>query len=171
MTVRDPQTGVTKQLTVIGVLKDTASFAMAGILTSQDALSAFGDRVQPAISYLEVAPGVNPTAAAKQLESAFLDHGVQADSIEKLLGDVMDQSRTFQRLVLGFLGLGLVVGVAALGVISAVRSSSVGNTSACSERSGSDGEWCRRASSSRHHFSRSRRLRWAAPSGSPSPST
>ena len=119
VTVRDPQTGVTKHLTVIGVLKDTASFAMAGILTSQDALSAFGDRVQPAINYLEVAPGVNPTAAAKQLESVFLDHGVQADSIDKLLGDVMDQSRTFQRLVLGFLGLGLVVGVAALGVISA----------------------------------------------------
>ena len=75
--------------------------------------------MRPAINYLEVAPGVDPTAAAKQLESVFLDHGVQADSIDKLLGDVMDQSRTFQRLVLGFLGLGLVVGVAALGVISA----------------------------------------------------
>ena len=119
VTVRDPQTGITKHVTVIGVLKDTASYAMGGILTSQETLAAFGDRVQPAIYYFKVAPGVNATAAAHKLESAFLDHGVQSDSIDKLLGDVMDQSRTFQQIVLGFLGLGLVVGVAALGVISA----------------------------------------------------
>ena len=119
VTVRDPQTGIARHVTVIGVLKDTASYAMGGILTSQDALAAFGDRVQPAIYYFKVAPGVSPTAAAHKLESAFLDHGVEADSIDKLLGDVMNQSRTFQQIVLGFLGLGLVVGVAALGVISA----------------------------------------------------
>jgi putative ABC transport system permease protein len=119
VTVRDPQTGTTRRVTVIGVLKDTASFAMGGILTSQDALAAFGERVQPAIYYFKLAPGVDPTAAAHQLESAFLDHGIEADSMVKLLGDVMNQSRTFQQIVLGFLGLGLVVGVAALGVISA----------------------------------------------------
>jgi putative ABC transport system permease protein len=39
--------------------------------------------------------------------------------VRAVLDDLMDQSRVFERIILGFLGLGLVVGVAALGVISA----------------------------------------------------
>ena len=119
VTVRDPQTGVARELTVVGVLKDTASYAMGGILTSQRALAAFGDRAQPAIYYFRLAPGVDAKTAARKLEAAFLDHGLEADSVRAVLDDLMDQSRVFEQIILGFLGLGLVVGVAALGVISA----------------------------------------------------
>jgi putative ABC transport system permease protein len=119
VTVRDPQTGTTRHLTVIGVLKDTASYSMGGILTSQAALARFGDRVRPSIYYFEVAPGVDATQAARRLESAFLDHGLEAKSVDTLLADVIGVSKTYQNIILGFLGLGLVVGVAALGVISA----------------------------------------------------
>jgi putative ABC transport system permease protein len=119
VTVRDPQTGISRHLTVIGVLKDTASYAMGGILTSQAALTSFGDRVQPSIYYFTVASGIDATQAAHRLESAFLDHGLEANSIRKLLADIMDVSNAYQTIILGFLGLGLVVGVAALGVISA----------------------------------------------------
>jgi putative ABC transport system permease protein len=119
VTVRDPQTGTARHLKVIGVLKDTASYAMGGILTSQATLAPFGDRAQPSIYSLKLAPGVDAGRTARRLESAFLDHGLQADSVEKLLADVVDVSHAYQRIILGFLGLGLVVGVAALGVISA----------------------------------------------------
>ena len=48
--VRDPQTGRHVQLTVIGVLSDTAPLEMAGISTSQHTLAGtFGDRVQPTV--------------------------------------------------------------------------------------------------------------------------
>jgi putative ABC transport system permease protein len=44
---------------------------------------------------------------------------MQAEAISKVLADAVSASKTFQWLLLGFLGLGLVVGVAALGVVSA----------------------------------------------------
>jgi len=117
--VRDPKTGARSRFTVIGVLKDTAPLAMAGISTSQRSLDAFGDRALPTALYFRLAPGADPVAAAKDLESAFLASGMQAESIRAVLDDVVSGSRTAQRIVLGFLGLGLVIGVAALGVVSA----------------------------------------------------
>ncbi len=44
---------------------------------------------------------------------------MQADVAPKLLDDAVSASLTFNWLILGFMGLGLIVGVAALGVISA----------------------------------------------------
>jgi putative ABC transport system permease protein len=44
---------------------------------------------------------------------------MQADSFQQLLDDAVGASLTFDRLIEGFMGLGLLVGVAALGVISA----------------------------------------------------
>ena len=44
---------------------------------------------------------------------------MQAESIQQVVDDTMAANRTFNRLIQGFMGLGLVVGVAALGVISA----------------------------------------------------
>ena len=118
--VRDPQTGRTVRLKVIGVLSDQAPLAMAGITTSQNTLrTAFGDRVRPTVFYFDLAPGVDPRAEARKLESAFLASGLQADSLDQLLEDAVASSWTFNRLIEGFMGLGLIVGVAALGVISA----------------------------------------------------
>jgi putative ABC transport system permease protein len=120
VTVRDAQTGKALTLTVIGVLSDTAPELMAGIWTSQSTLApTFGDRVLPTTQLFALRPGVDAQAEAKQLESAFLAHGMQADSLQKLLDDVIGGNLTFNRLIMGFMGLGLIVGVAALGVISA----------------------------------------------------
>jgi putative ABC transport system permease protein len=118
--VRDPQTGKTLRLTVIGVLSDQVPLAMAGITTSQDTLrGAFGERARPTVFYFDLAPGVDAREEARRLESAFLANGVEADALEELLEDAVAASWTFNRLIQGFMGLGLVVGVAALGVISA----------------------------------------------------
>jgi putative ABC transport system permease protein len=118
--VRDPQTQKTIRVTVIGVLKDSAPYAMAGISTSQTSLeTAFGDRVRPTVHYFALADGVDPTATAEKLESTFLTNGVEAEAITKVLDEAVGGSRTFNRLIQGFMGLGLVVGVAALGVITA----------------------------------------------------
>jgi putative ABC transport system permease protein len=58
-------------------------------------------------------------ATAKALESAFLAYGMQADSFQQPVDDAVGASLTFDRLIEGFMGLGLLVGVAALGVMSA----------------------------------------------------
>jgi putative ABC transport system permease protein len=118
--VADPQTGRHVRLTVIGVLSDTAPLQMAGILTSQPTLSAtFGDRVQPTVYMFALRPGVDAVTTATHLESAFLAHGMQADAQSSLLSDAVGGSLTFDRLIMAFMGLGLIVGVTALGVITA----------------------------------------------------
>jgi putative ABC transport system permease protein len=118
--VYDKQTGLSARLTVIGILKDTAPMEMVGISTSQETLSsAFPGRTTPTIHYFATAPGVDPEDAAADLESAFLANGLEAQSIQDVVDDMVAANMTFNKLIQGFMGLGLVVGVAALGVISA----------------------------------------------------
>jgi putative ABC transport system permease protein len=118
--LRDPQTGRHVRLQVIGVLSDSTPWTMTGIWTSQRTLSGtFGSRVLPTTHLFALKPGVDPKAIATMLESVFLPNGMQADSLKKVLADTVAASLTFDRLIMGFMGLGLIVGVAALGVISA----------------------------------------------------
>jgi putative ABC transport system permease protein len=118
--IEDTQTGRRTKVTVIGVLKETAPFEMLGLSTSQRTLAAaFPRRVDPSIYYFKTAPGVDPDAAAAELESAYLASGLEAESIREVVHDTQAASLTLNRLILAFMGLGLVVGVAALGVISA----------------------------------------------------
>ena len=118
--VVDTQTDRSTRLIVIGVLSDSAPSEMAGISTSQETLlSAFPGRARPTIHYLDLAPGVDPDQAASRLESTFLSNGLEAESIRQVVEDYTAGNRTFNRLIQGFMALGLVVGVAALGVISA----------------------------------------------------
>ena len=56
--------------------------------------------------------------AARDIESTLLELGVQADSIDKLIDNQASTSRSFQFLFEGFMALGLIVGIAALGVIA-----------------------------------------------------
>jgi putative ABC transport system permease protein len=120
ITMRDPQTGRSARLEIIGILKDAAPLEMQGISSSQATYQqAFPGRFQPTIHYFELAPGVDPAETATRLESAFLANGMQAESIEQVVKDAVAANETFNRLIQGFMGLGLIVGVAALGVISA----------------------------------------------------
>ncbi len=118
--VRDPAGGTALRLTVIGVLADTAPAEMAGLWTSQTTLARrFGDRAVPTLHLLALRPGVDATATAKRLESALLANGAQAQALRDVLHDAVAATRTFNRLLQGFMALGLVVGVAALGVVTA----------------------------------------------------
>jgi putative ABC transport system permease protein len=118
--VRDAQSGGIVTLTVIGVLSDSSPAFMTGIWTSQHTLNpVFRDRVLPTTHLFALRPGADAKATAAAIESSFLANGMEADSLEKLLDDAVGASLTFDRLLMGFMGLGLVVGVAALGVITA----------------------------------------------------
>lgn len=117
--IRDPGSGTDMTVTVIGVLEDSTPIEMAGITTSQQTLAPLGDRAQPTTYWIELAPGVDADATARQMESALFANGVEARSLADLLEETVSASWTINRLIQGFLGLGLVVGVVALGVVSA----------------------------------------------------
>ncbi len=117
--IHDPETGEDLHLTVIGVLDDTAPLDMAGITTSQRTLTVFGDRAAPSTYWFRLAPGTDAGAVAARLESAFLDNGLEAQTLQDSLDEAVTASWTINRLIQGFIGLGLIVGVVALGVVSA----------------------------------------------------
>ncbi len=116
--VRDPETHKTFELTIIGVLEQSALTGY-GLMTSVDTIEREWPTELPTPTYyIQVAPGVEAGTAGAALESAFLKNGLEAVDQVKELRDAMQTQLVFQQLLLGFLTLGLVVGVAALGVIS-----------------------------------------------------
>jgi putative ABC transport system permease protein len=119
--VRDPFSETTRTVKVIAVLQNSLSPLIFGISTSQATMeAAFGrDAATPTIHLFDVREGVNVGETAKQLEAAFAMNGMNAEPLRKQQQDIMSSSLTFNYMLQGFMGLGLVVGVAALGVISA----------------------------------------------------
>jgi putative ABC transport system permease protein len=117
--IRDPETGAIVPVSVIGVLRDTAPEFMIGLSTSQATLAPFGERALPDTYWLRVVEGVDPRETAQELESAFLGNGMEAEALAETLADAVSSSQTFTWMLQGFMGLGLIVGVAGLGVITA----------------------------------------------------
>ncbi|HVM40032.1 MAG TPA: FtsX-like permease family protein, partial [Acidimicrobiia bacterium] len=115
----DPATGERFTVTVVGVLADSAPFEMAGVSVAQETLAPLGARAVATTHYVQMTPGADAVAAAEELEAAFLPRGLEAEAVSDLLAEAVGQSWTVNRLIQGFLGLGLVVGVVALGVVSA----------------------------------------------------
>ena len=58
-------------------------------------------------------------AAAKALKARFLEHGLQAEVMAEEIRKSTSANLMLNNLLQGFMGLGLIVGIAALGVIAA----------------------------------------------------
>jgi putative ABC transport system permease protein len=115
----DPESGESRNLRVIGVLGSSASFA-GDIVTSQDALEGLADRpVTPQTYYFDLGSGVNAATTAKTLEKDFAQNGLQTQVTAEVIQDNDATRRVVFLLLRGFMSLGLVVGIAALGVIAA----------------------------------------------------
>ena len=117
--VKDPDSGRTKELRVIAVLESSASFA-GQIVTSQKTLEGLaGSPVPPQTYYFDLANGTNAAATADTLEKDFAKNGLQTQVTAKVIRDNDATRRIVFLLLRGFMSLGLVVGICALGVIAA----------------------------------------------------
>jgi putative ABC transport system permease protein len=117
--VKDPDSGKTKELRVIAVLESSASFA-GQIVTSQKTLEGLaGSPVPPQTYYFDLADGTNAAATADALEKDFAKNGLQTQVTAKVIRDNDATRRIVFLLLRGFMSLGLVVGICALGVIAA----------------------------------------------------
>jgi putative ABC transport system permease protein len=117
--VDDPDSGKARVLRVIGVLSSSASFA-GQIVTGQGTLDALAGRtVPPQTYYFGLGSGVNAPAIAQTLEKNFAKSGLQTSVTAQTILDNDATRRIVFVLLRGFMGLGLVVGIAALGVVAA----------------------------------------------------
>ena len=121
--LRDPASGETMRLRVIGVLEPQVTsviFPFAGIYTNDANLDETfgGGELEDYFIVTAEATDEAATQVARDIESTLLELGVQAESIDKLIDDAAAVSRSFQFLFEGFMALGLIVGIAALGVIA-----------------------------------------------------
>ncbi len=120
--MRDVRTGAIIPLTVIGVLDRNASNSSDvayGVYTGQSTLAAAHDAaVAPTELFFRPAPGQDVHQTALAIGAAFLPNGL--DVIEAQVEYNTNQSLNvgLDNLLEGFMGLGLVVGIAALGVVA-----------------------------------------------------
>jgi putative ABC transport system permease protein len=116
---RDLATGRTGTVTVIGVLSSKIPQTMLlGLYTNEATFRPVYAAPQYYTTFLRLTQGMDGDQAAKSIEAALVTQGVQADSIQQMIDDVLAQSRGIMRIFQVFMGLGLLVGIAALGVIA-----------------------------------------------------
>ena len=116
--LHDPASGRARQVQLIGVLSVGASANFFGIYVPE---ATFNDVYGETDSYLHYVALLDPAESkdvAKTVESTLLTRGVQADSLKELADEQQALSRNFFYLMQAFMGLGLFVGIAAVGVIA-----------------------------------------------------
>ncbi len=128
VSIRQPRSeGATVERTVIGAVDPFAGAfepsddgsAAAVITTSADIFGEIATEPVPFTTYrVQLANGVDAGRTAARMETAFLDNSMLATDTFEEIEDGIAQNDAFGRLFQAFMGLGLVVGVASLGVLS-----------------------------------------------------
>ena len=120
--VRDPRTGTVIPLTIIAVtdrLSDAFGELGRGIIASRKEMDDAIPFKIPTTTYrFKAADGVDVATLSKGLESAFRENGMESDVLADLVNDIAAANRAFNYLFTSFMGLGLLVGIASLGVVS-----------------------------------------------------
>ena len=111
---------------VIGVLSDITTVSMSSAYVNSQAIAAIaaiaaatGKDVQPDAFFIKVTEGANAREVAREVERVFLSSALDATVIADSSAQGQALTRGILQLFQGFLALGLLVGIAALGVISA----------------------------------------------------
>jgi putative ABC transport system permease protein len=115
-TAINPATGQTRVYTVVGIMSH--DIAQVGSLASAASVeSLMGDLAVTSRFYVQVDPGTSPTVVAAQLNAHLIDHGVDAQTFRALVDKSIATELGFLQLMQGYLALGLIIGIAGLGVV------------------------------------------------------
>ncbi len=110
---RDPASGREMTFTVAAESETDLVFSGA-FISAQAAQELFGERAVPNRAYVTVD---DPETFSAEFSPRFLENGGEADPIRALVEDQISQQNQFFMLMRGYLALGLIVGVAGIGVI------------------------------------------------------
>ncbi|MGH2560030.1 MAG: ABC transporter permease [Thermomicrobiales bacterium] len=117
--VQDPDSDTPATVKLIGVI-DSKITTFFGLYANQQTTDAIFPTTTFTSYYLALDDSSQSEDMAKEIEAALLQNGIEATSIRDELKDNQRQATGFLYLIEGFMGLGLIVGVAAIGVISGV---------------------------------------------------
>jgi putative ABC transport system permease protein len=124
LTLTDPLTGKIEHKTIAGTLDSSFAFYGLGgglyspvIVSRESAIDQFGSALQPTAALVKPAPGMSVQALAAQLQGQFLAQGLSAVRIRQAVEQNFSANSGFFQLMQGFVALGLLVGVAGLGVV------------------------------------------------------
>jgi putative ABC transport system permease protein len=115
--LQSPTGSTPYQVTIIGVI-DSQVGSLNGLFASQKTVDAVYPAPAKASWYVALEDASRSGQVAKEIESALLQSGVQVSSIRDELRDAQREEGGFLMIIQGFMGLGLFVGVAAVGVIA-----------------------------------------------------
>jgi len=116
--LRDPASKKVVELSLVGVIDFGPSANFFGLYTSEQTFNDVFGKPESSRFYVKVRPGVDPGGMAKAIESALVTSGAQAVSIKDEMEKQQATSNSFFYLIQGFMGMGLLVGTAAVGVIA-----------------------------------------------------
>ncbi len=115
--LQNPQDGSAYSITIIGVI-DSKIGSLFGLYTNQQTIDAVYPKVTSTSWFISLQDSATSNTVAKSVESALLTSSVQATSIRDQLRDQQKEESGFLYIIEGFMGLGLFVGIAAVGVIA-----------------------------------------------------
>ncbi|MHB8296371.1 MAG: ABC transporter permease [Acidimicrobiales bacterium] len=114
--MRNPLTGASASVTIVALAH--AGFGNTMALVSPATMrQVFGAPPAPAELFVKTAPGASASAIAARINSAGLAHGADATTFKSVVAGNLGQQEQFFRLMEGYLALGLLVGIAGLGVV------------------------------------------------------
>nr|MBA3470134.1 ABC transporter permease [Herpetosiphonaceae bacterium] len=118
--VRLPQSTAVRRLKVIGVLNSSwiGNFVGGVHGGSQSVAMIAGAPVPAALFFIDAREGTDSMALAQAIEKEFFSAGLETTSMQQLIATSLNESKVFNELLRGFIALGLLIGIASLGVIS-----------------------------------------------------
>jgi putative ABC transport system permease protein len=122
MQLRDPVTGVTRAVTIAGIV-DEARFAGFDHVFASHALATQLNRgpARPNLLYVETAPGTNNDVVAAIVDGTHLANGAYARSFERLANDSLSAQRQFLGIGAGYATIGVLASLAGIGVVMVDR--------------------------------------------------
>src|SRR5881296_3369026 len=108
-------TGVTRSVRIIGILYE--QFAQGLWVSSSSVKADFGIDASSLI-YFNLRPGVDVTQAGHDLERYFIAYQLITVDIQSVINSILETTMGVFNLLQAYLALGLIVGIAGLGVIT-----------------------------------------------------
>ena len=109
---------ITSLLTIVGVLEQALQFT-SGVFVDQDVVRAvFPAQERYTAYFFQMAPTADVGTFRADLERVFFPYGLQTIDIREEIGRAFDASQQVLTLMQAYLGIGLLVGIAGLAVIT-----------------------------------------------------